>query len=185
VGADCKLYHQENAAHWKALPFITRIPHPLRVVSQVMTPARAIDRWHEVEAQRRYQCLELCHFGIAQRWLVVHSEAAAWRAEASVHKAQPRAYAAIAQPLFPLQARRFDTPAAAQAAVAPVAKTWTEPQVDASELSAPKRYATTGRPRADTPCQAMEWQRQARVRPDAQRMGHATQLGRAMCWEPT
>ncbi len=174
---DCKLYHKENAANLKALPFITRIPNTLKVVSQVMTQALAIDRWHDVDAQRRYQCLELCHFGIEQRWLVVHSEAAAWRAESSVHKAQQREYAAIEQHLFHLQARRFDTPAAAQAALAPVAKTWKYHQVDASELIAHKRYATKGRPRADTPCQAIEWQIQARVRPDAQRIGHAKQLG--------
>ena len=177
VVADCKLYHKENAANLKALPFITRIPNTLKVVSQVMTQALAIDRWHDVDAQRRYQCLELCHFGIEQRWLVVHAEAAAWRAESSVHKAQQREYAAIEQPLFHLQARRFDTPAAAQAALAPVAKTWKYHQVDASELIAHKRYATKGRPRADTPCQAIEWQIQARVRPDAQRIGHAKQLG--------
>src|SRR6267143_987292 len=177
VVADCKLYHKENAANLKALPFITRIPNTLKVVSQVMTQALAIDRWHDVDAQRRYQCLELCHFGIEQRWLVVHSEAAAWRAESSVYKAQQREYAAIEQHLFHLQARRFDTPAAAQAALAPVAKTWKYHQVDASELIAHKRYATKGRPRADTPCQAIEWQIQARVRPDAQRIGHAKQLG--------
>jgi transposase len=177
VVADCKLYHKENAANLKALPFITRIPNTLKVVSQVMTQALAIDRWHDVDAQRRYQCLELCHFGIEQRWLVVHSEAAAWRAESSVHKAQQREYAAIEQHLFHLQARRFDTPAAAQAALAPVAKTWKYHQVDASELIAHKRYATKGRPRADTPCQTIEWQIQARVRPDAQRIGHAKQLG--------
>src|SRR6266436_5188938 len=84
VVADCKLYHKDNAENLKALPFITRIPNTLKVVAQVITQALAIDTWHDVDAQRRYQCLELCHFGIAQRWLVVHSEAAAWRAESSI-----------------------------------------------------------------------------------------------------
>src|SRR5712664_3826136 len=177
VVADGKLYHTDHAANWKALPCITRIPNTLKVVSHVLTQALAIDTWHDVDEPRRSQCLALCHFGIAQRWLVVHSEAAAWRAESSVHKAQQREYAAIEQHLFHLQARRFDTPAAAQAALAPMAKTWKYHQVDASELIAHKRYATKGRPRADTPCQAIEWQIQARVRPDAQRIGHAKQLG--------
>src|SRR5260370_9630933 len=67
VVADCKLYHKENAANLKALPFITRIPNTLKVVSQVMTQALAIDRWHDVDAQRRYQCLEMCHFGTISR----------------------------------------------------------------------------------------------------------------------
>src|SRR5205823_2127991 len=122
----------EHAAHLQALPLITRLPHPLKGVSQVMTPALAIARWHDGEAQRRSQCLAWCHCGIAPRWLVVHSEAAAWRAASSVHTAQQRADAALAQHLFPVPARRFDTPAAAQAAVAPVAKTGKDHQVDAS-----------------------------------------------------
>jgi transposase len=177
VVADCKLYHKDNAETLKALPFITRIPHTLKVVSQVITQALAIDTWHDVDEQRRYQCLEFCHFGIEQRWLVVHSEAAAWRAESSIRQAQQREYEAIEQQLFHLQARRFDTPAAAHAALAPVAKTWKYHQVDSSELIEHKRYANKGRPRADTPCQAIAWQIQARVRPDAQRIGYAKQLG--------
>src|SRR3989475_12495305 len=90
----------------------------------VITQALAIDTWHDVDEQMRYQCLEFCHFGIEQRWLVVHSEAAAWRAESSIRKAQQREYEAIEKQLFHLQASRFDTPAAAHAALAPVAKTW-------------------------------------------------------------
>jgi len=177
VVADCKLYHKDNAENLKALPFITRIPHTIKVVSQVITQALAIDTWHDVDEQRRYQCLEFCHFGIEQRWLVVYSEAAAWRAESSIRKAQQREYAAIEKQLFHLQARRFDTPAAAHAALAPVAKTWKYHQVDSSELIEHKRYANKGRPRADTPCQAIVWQIQARVRPDAERIGYAKQLG--------
>ena len=177
VVADGTLYHKDHAKNLKALPFITRIPHTLKVVSQVMTQAVEIDTWHDVDEQMRYQCLEFCHFGIEQRWLVVHSEAAAWRAESSIRQAQPRAYEAIEQQLFHLQASRFDTPVAAHAALAPVAKTWKYHQVDSYELIEHKRYANKGRPRADTPCQAIAWQRQARVRPDAERMGYAKQLG--------
>ena len=58
-----------------------------------------------------------------------------------------------------------------------MAKTWKYHQVDSSELIEHKRYATKGRPRADTPCQAIEWQIQARVRPDAKRIGDAKQVG--------
>jgi len=94
VVADCKLYHTDNAANLKALPFITRIPNTLKVVSHVITQALATDTWHDVDEQRRYQCLELCHFGIAQRWLVVHSEAAAWRAESTIRTAQHKEYEA-------------------------------------------------------------------------------------------
>src|SRR5437773_5370362 len=69
--ADAKLYTEENAAHLQALPFITRIPHTLKVVSQVIGQALALDMWHDIDAQTRYQRLDLCHYGMAQRWLVV------------------------------------------------------------------------------------------------------------------
>lgn len=168
---------KENAEPWQALPCITRIPNPLKVVSQVMTQARAIDTWPDVEEQRRSQGLAFCHFGIEQRGRVVHAEAAAWRAASSLRQAQPREDAAMEQPLWPWQASRFDTPAAAHAALAPVAKTWQSPQGDSAALIAHKRYANKGRPRADTPWQASAWQIPARGRPDADRMGAAKQWG--------
>jgi transposase len=177
VVADCTLDHQEHAAHVKALPCLTRIPNPLTGAAQVMTQALAIDTWHDVAAQRRYQGLAWCHCGIAQRWLVVHAEAAAWRAESSIRQAQHRAYAGIATPLFHLQAHRCDTPEAAHAAVAPVATTWQYHPGDSYELIEHKRSATTGRPRAEAPCQAIAWQIHARVRPDAKRIGDAKQVG--------
>jgi hypothetical protein len=177
VVADGQLSHTDHAAHWKALPCIPRIPNTLKVVSPVMTPALAIDTWHDVDAQRRSQCLELGPCGLAQRWLVVHAEAAAWRAESTLRTAQHKEDAAIEKHLLHVQARRFDTPASAHAALAPLANTWQDHQVDSSALLAHKRYATTGRPRADTPCQAREWQRQARVKPETKRMGDAKQVG--------
>ena len=130
VVADGTLSHTDHAAHWTALPCIPRIPTTLKVVSPVMTPALAIDTWHDVDAQRRSQCLELCHLGIAQRWLVVHAEAAAWRAESTIRTAQHKEDEAIEKHLLHLPARRFDTPASAHAALAPLANTWKDHQVD-------------------------------------------------------
>ena len=53
---------------------------------------------------------------MAQRGLVVSSDAAVQRAEAPVNKAQRREAEAIEKHLFPVQAKRFETPEAAQAA---------------------------------------------------------------------
>jgi hypothetical protein len=71
---------------------------------------------------------------MAQRWLVVSSAAALQRAEARVSKAQQRECAAIDTHLFHLQAQRFETPEAAQAAGAALAKRWTYHQVEAYRL---------------------------------------------------
>jgi transposase len=174
--ADAKLYHEANAPHLAKIGFITRIPNTLGLVSQVLTQALTWDPWHPGDDTTRYQRLELCHYGIAQRWLVGYSQAAFERAEATVNKAQQRDKEAIDKQLFHLQAKRFPTPEAAQDALAVLAKRWTYHQVASSHLTAHKRYACKGRPTPGTPLKALEWQIQAHVQPDAEALGHHKQV---------
>src|SRR5256886_14724120 len=124
VVADAKLYNEDNATHLNNLGFITRIPGTLKLVSQVISQALRWDAWQELDTTTRYQRLELGHYGMAQRWLVVSSQAAYERAESAVTKACHRESEAIAKQLFHLQAKRFETPAAAQAALAALEKSW-------------------------------------------------------------
>jgi transposase len=173
--ADAKLYHEANAASLSQLSFITRIPHTLKRVSQAITQALTWDRWHSLDARTRYHRLELCHYGMAQRWLVVSSAAALERAEASVSKAQQHEFAAIEKQLFHLQAQRFETPAAAQAACAALAKRWTYHQVEAYRLIEHKHYAHQGRPTPTTPIHSIDWQMQAQVRPDQAKIAYDKQ----------
>jgi transposase len=170
--ADSKLYHEDNAPNLQKLGFITRIPNTLGAVSQVIAQALTWDTWHRLDATTRYQCIELCHYGMAQRWLVVHSQAALERAEATVTKARQREAEAIEKQLFHLQATRFPTPEVAQDALATLAKRWTYHQVESSTLIEHKRYAGKGRPTPSTPLKAIEWQIQARVRPDQEALGY-------------
>ncbi len=137
--ADCKLYHEDNAPHLKSLGFITRIPQTLKVVSQVIRQALAMDTWHRLDEPTSSQRLELCHFGMEQRWLVLQSQAAAWRAEARLKQAQQREHEAIAQHLFHLQAKRFETPQFAQEALAALRKQWKYHQVESSPWLEHKR----------------------------------------------
>jgi transposase len=95
--ADSQPYHEDQAANLQQLGFITRIPHTLGAVSQVIAQALTWDTWHHLDDTTRSQCLELCHYGMAQRWLVVSSQAALERAEATVIQAKQRAEEAIAQ----------------------------------------------------------------------------------------
>jgi hypothetical protein len=69
---------------------ITRLPNTLKLVSQVITQALSADMWQRLDDTTRYDRVELCHYRMAQRWLVVSSQAAFERAEASVTKAQHR-----------------------------------------------------------------------------------------------
>jgi transposase len=174
--ADSKLYHEDNAPNLQTLGFITRIPNTIGSVSQVVAQALAWDAWHHLDDKTRYQCIELCHYGMAQRWLVVQSEAALERAEATINRARQREEEAIARQLFHLQATRFKTPAVAQEALAALAKRWTYHQVESDTLIEHKRYAGKGRPTPRTPLKAIEWQIQARVRPDQEAMRHHQQV---------
>jgi transposase len=174
--ADSKLYHEDNAPNLHNLGFITRIPNTIGAVSQVIAQALTGDTWHRLDDNTRYQGLELCHYGMAQRWLIVQSEAALERAEATITKARQREAEAVEKQLFHLQATRFKTPEVAHEALAALAKRWTHHQVDSSTLIEHKRYAGKGRPTPRTPLKAIEWQIQARVRPDQAAMRHHQQV---------
>jgi transposase len=168
--ADSKLYNEDNAANLLTLGFITRIPNTLNLVAQVITQALRWDTWQRLDATTRYQRVELCHYGMAQRWLVVSSEAAGQRAEATVNKAQQREAEAIEKQLFHLQAKRFETPEAATAALDTLARTWHYHQIDTYSLLDHKRYACKGRPTPTTPLKAITWQMHAQVRPHDEQM---------------
>ena len=51
--ADAKLYSEDNAVHRSKLGFITRIPATLKLVSQVITPARQWGTWSRLDAMTR------------------------------------------------------------------------------------------------------------------------------------
>jgi len=98
--AESQLSSEDHAAQLKPLGFITRIPATLTLVSQVISQALRRATWPSVDDATRDQRLDLCHYGMAQRWLIVSSEAARQRAEKSVRKAQHRELASVEKPLF-------------------------------------------------------------------------------------
>ncbi len=170
--ADSKLYNEDNAATLKTLGFITRIPNTLKLVVQVITQVLLWDTWHRLDDTTRYQRIELCHYGMAQRWLVVSSQGARERAEASITKACQREAEAIDKHLFHLQARRFETPEAAQAALVTLEKAWKYHQVGSSRLIEHKHYASKGRPMPTSPIQSIAWQMQAQARPAQEQIAY-------------
>ena len=163
--ADATLYTEDTAATLATLGCITRMSGTLKLVSQVITQALQRDRWHHLDETTRYDCLELCHYGMAQRGLVVSSQAAMERAEASITQAQQREGEAIEKPLLHLPAKRFPTPEAAHAALTALSNSWCDHQLDTSQVIDHKRYTGQGRPTPTSPLKAMEWQMHAQVRP--------------------
>ena len=165
LGADATLDPAATAATLATRGFRTRMPGTLKLVAQVLTQALQWDRWSRLDAMTRYDGLELWHYGMAQRGLVVSAQAAMERAEAHSNKAQQRAWAASEKPLLPWHAKRFETPAAAQAALTALSKAWRYQQLAGVALSDHKRSAGKGQPTPTSPRKALAWQMHAQGRP--------------------
>src|SRR5262252_3498583 len=173
--ADAKLSCEDNAVHLAKLGFITRIPATIKLVAQVIGQALQGDTWQPFDDHTRYQPLALCHYGMAQRWLVVYSQAAFERAEATLKKAKQREDEVIKKQLFHLQAQRFCAPEAAQDALTALAKRWKYHCVASYHLTEYKRYAGQGRPTPRTPLKAIAWQIQGHVHADDETIAQAQQ----------
>jgi len=83
----------------------------------VIEQCLSIGNWQPYDEQSRYQRIDLCHYGIQQRWLVVYSESAYQRAGNTLSKAQTREQEKITKQLFHLQAQRFETETSARDAL--------------------------------------------------------------------
>ena len=162
--ADAKLSSEDTAATLSQLGFITRIPATLKLVSQVIRQALQWDTWHSLNDTTRYQSSALGHYGMAPRGLVVSSQAALERADKSVTNTPQREREALKKQLFHWQAKRFETPEAAQAALAALANAWRSPPIDTTWLSAHTRYACQGRPPPQAP--SRRWSGRCKPRAD-------------------
>ena len=163
--ADSKVYTKKNAPNLAQLPFITRIPGSLNDVSQVIGQALASDQWQPVddESSCSYHRVDLCHYDIQQRWLVVCSQAGIHRASKTIAKAQSKEYEKVNKQLFHLQAQRFDSRKAAHKALDAIVQKLRYHRLESSALTQHKKYARRGKPTADTPIKAILWQIEAAV----------------------
>jgi transposase len=164
--ADSKVYTKKNAPNLAYLPFITRIPGSLSDVHQVIRQALASDQWQPVDDESSYHRVDLCHYGIQQRWLVVCSQAGIHRASKTLAKAQSKEYEKVSKQLFHLQAQRFDSTEAAHKALDAIVQKLRYHRLGSSTLTQHKKYARRGKPTADTPIKAILWQIEATVVPD-------------------
>jgi transposase len=168
--ADAKLDTEDNATTLATLGCITRLPATLKRVARGISQALQGGTWHTLDDATRDQTIELCHDGMAQRWRVVSSQAALERAEKRVTNAPQGERETVQKPLLHRQAKRFETPDAAHAALAALANTWRDHPVVPTELTKHKRYAGHGRPTPHSPIKSMAWPMHAQVRPDQEVM---------------
>ena len=173
--ADSKVYTEANAPNLAYLPFITRIPETLKVTQQVIEQAGTGGEWQPLDEATRYQRVALCHYGMAQRWLVVSSQEAGQRAKTAVAKGQAKEYEQVQKQLFHLQAQRFASEEAARTALDVLVKKLHSHQVVSACLTPHIQYARKGRPTQETPIKAIRWHIHASVAPDPAKITHRQQ----------
>jgi len=165
--ADSKLYHENAKETLSQIPFITRIPGCLKLERNVIDQAlSAPEQWAEWGNGYRYQRVDLCHYGMEQRWLVVYSQAALKRARATLERRQEKEHNHIEKALFHLQAERFESEASGRKSLDNVAKKWKCHHVDDISLTQHKRYAKKGRPSAQANVEGITWQIHATFKGD-------------------
>jgi len=145
---------------------MTRIPETLTVTQQVIEQACAWGEWQPLNETVKYQRVELCHYGMAQRWLVVSSQDAWQRAAQTLAKARAKESAQVQKQLFHLQAQRFPSETDARAALETIAQRWRYHQIAQVSLTPHRQYARKGRPTKQTLQRALQWQSHASVLPD-------------------
>jgi len=141
----------------------------------VIEQSLSLDTWQSIDDQTRYERVDLCHYGMEQRWLVVYSESAYQRAGKTLARAQGREWEKVNKQLFHLQAQRFDSAEAAGDALDKIAKKLSYHKIETTELTQHIQYASRGRPKADSAIKVIKWQITATVAPDTTRVSHRQQ----------
>lgn len=178
--ADSKLYSEDNAPNLAKLSFITRVPATIKDVGLLIVQAFEADGWQPLAEGYWYQPVDLCHDKIAQRWLVIYSEAAFARAEKTIARACAKEQAQVEKALFHLQANRFESREQAQEALQHIEKGLRYHRLEHVRLTPHHTYAKKGRPGKHNPIQKTCWQIQAQ--PGADQHKKQTQQQHNACF---
>lgn len=85
--ADSKLYTKKTAEYLNRINYITRIPTILKCCSEAIQNAlNSNDPWLEYSDTEKYKKINVTHYNITQRWIIVYSEAANSRAKKRINK---------------------------------------------------------------------------------------------------
>lgn len=149
--ADSALYSQENLQTLRGLSWLTRVPQTLaeakRLLAEVNEEAfldSSLPGYRLAEAASEYG-------GVAQRWLIVESEAAQARARKALKKRLGTLTKELARELKALCRQPFNCERDAQQAARDFASKLRYHQLQVS-ITPVKHYLKAGRPTSETPC---------------------------------
>lgn len=148
--ADSKLYTQKNMEMFCALRFITRVPATIQEEKNYIATSLHDNVWTDLNNDYKIRPFNVNHYGIEQRWIVIHSQQARDRATKTLDKTQQKEAEYLKKNLFHLQAKRFNCHETAEKALAVVAKQYRFYRIIDQEISSLGYYEKAGRPTADS-----------------------------------
>lgn len=168
--ADSKLYSKDNCENLKHLNFITRIPGTLKEENIAIENALKSNQWLKLDKENYYQCLELSHYDIDQRWLIVWSQSANGRSENTINKLQQKEFEEVNKKLFHLQAERFSSEKEANAGLDKILKKLKYNKLKSIEIKEHNKYATKGKPKKDAEVKEILYQLTAEIESDSEKL---------------
>lgn len=151
--ADSKLYDAKTIEEGlNLIPFITRIPGTLTLEKETIDLAlkKPLKEWTIVDEKHRFQTFEIEHYGLQQRWIAVHSDERQYKAEKSVSAKCNKEKEKIEKTLNKLCAEEFSCPCDARKALQHHFRKNKFYDVIESEIIEKKKFASKGRPKADS-----------------------------------
>jgi transposase len=151
--ADSKLYAQKTVKEsLKHIPFITRVPGTVGLEQEIIAEMLElpIERWTQVDENNRYRSLTVRHFDLAQRWIVVFSNALNVKQHKKIEKALVKEAAKLQKALLRIGKQRYTTIEEAESALSELNKKALLHSVTCKQIIEHKAYKGKGRPKADT-----------------------------------
>ena len=145
--ADSKLYFESNALALKQINFITRIPGSNSEENKIIVDSIKENSWETLDDKNKFVVKCLCHYGILQRWIVVHSDQARDRAKKTLEKAVKKELEATEKKIWHLSNQSFDCANDAEKAMGELIKKCRYHKILQTTVTEKKVYAESGRPK--------------------------------------
>ena len=143
--ADSALYTATNIRSLSNVRWICRVPETIKAVKELYQTLPIEVMQPATENGYRYLSIESSYGDVAQRWLIVYSQAAYQREVATLEKKITTERKAAEKSLQQLNHKEFDTQVAAREAVSTLSAGWRyhEPQIELIDIP---HYPNPGRP---------------------------------------
>lgn len=168
--ADSKLYSSDNSSNLKEIKFITRIPGVLKEENKAIDSALEKNEWIEIDKENQYQSIEIEHYEIRQRWLVVWSEAAYERSKKTIRNQQEKEIEEVNKKLFHLQAERYKSEEDGKKELEKIIKKLKYNKLKNIEVKEEKKYEGVGKPKKEAKVKEIVYQIIGTVEKDTEKI---------------